>query len=377
MTPITVNHALGAYPVYIEPGTLRLLGELLGERLPGCPLIMIADETVSRLYDEWTSGTQPEYAARLVFPPGEGSKTRASWQRLTDQMLVAGFGRDCAIVAIGGGVTGDLAGFVAATFHRGIPYVQVPTTFLAMVDASVGGKVGLNTAQGKNLVGVFHPPALVVVDPLTLASLPEQEYCAGLAEVVKHGLIADRDYFEWIAVHEREIRARQSSVVAQLVRRSIEIKASVVAEDEREQGRRAILNAGHTVAHALEQALAYRIPHGEAVAIGLVIECRIAETLGVAGPGVTSEVSRSLERFGLPVHPPMTATPEAMLQAMRADKKNRSGAIHFALPAAIGRMHGSETTWTVPVPPETILTALSGEFLNISTQTAEASSTDS
>jgi 3-dehydroquinate synthase len=359
-----------------------LLRELLEERVPQRPLVMIADEKVNRLYDEWTSGTaearrlgarasdagmRPRFLHRLDFPQGELSKTRATWSRLTDQLLQAGVGRDAAIVALGGGVTGDLAGFVAATYLRGIPYVQVPTTLLAMVDSSVGGKVGVDTEFGKNQVGAFYPPVMVVVDPLTLMSLPDRAYRAGLAEAIKHGLIADREYFDWIASKGRDIRSRQPATVTHLVQRSIEIKAGVVSQDERERGRRSILNAGHTVAHAIEAASGFRLHHGECVSIGLVIECRIAETMGIAEPGTANTVARVLERFGLPLGLPADLTPPAVLAAMAGDKKNRSGAIHFSFPKAVGAMHGQATEWTTPAPPEVILSALSGESINIST----------
>jgi 3-dehydroquinate synthase len=343
---------------------------------------MIADEKVNRLYDEWTSGTaearrlgarasdagmRPHFLKRLVFPQGEQSKTRATWGSLTDDLLAEGVGRDAAIVAMGGGVTGDLAGFVAATYLRGIPYVQVPTTLLSMVDSSVGGKVGVDTEFGKNQVGAFYPPVLVVADPLTLMSLPERDYRAGLAEVVKHGLIADREYFDWIAAKGREIRARQPAVISQLVRRSIEIKAGVVTHDEREQGRRAILNAGHTVAHAVEVASGYQLPHGQCVSIGLVIECRLAERLGVAEEGTAVTVAKVLERFGLPHRLPDDLSPQAVLESMERDKKNRGGDIHFSLPRKIGEMHGAGSEWTLSTKPDLILSVLSDASINIST----------
>lgn len=370
------------YPVHVEPGILVLLRELVERRLPGRPLVMIADEKVDRLYDEWTSGTtearqlgarasdagmRPRFLKRLVFPQGEQSKTRATWSGLTDQLLAEGVGRDAAIVAIGGGVTGDLAGFVAATYLRGIPYVQVPTTLLAMLDSSVGGKVGVDTESGKNQVGAFHPPVMVVADPLTLMSLPERDYRSGLAEAVKHGLIADREYFEWIASTGRELRARQPGAVTQLVQRSIEIKAGVVMQDERDRGRRAILNAGHTVAHAIESASGYRMHHGECVSIGLVIECRLAEMMGLAEAGMATAVAKVLERFGLPLRLPPDLAPQAVLEAMAHDKKNRAGTIRFSFPCAIGQMEGKGADWTVASPPEMILSVLSGESLNIST----------
>jgi 3-dehydroquinate synthase len=382
MTALTINHALGSYPVHVESGILVLLRELLGAALPNRPLVLIADETVDRLYDEWTSGTpearqlgarasdagvRPRFAARLTFPAGEASKTRETWQRLTDAMLAAHLGRDAAIVAIGGGVTADLAGFVAATYLRGIPHVQVPTTLVAMVDAAVGGKVGVDTTAGKNLVGAFYPPALVVADPLTLMSLPEAEYRMGLAEAVKHGLIADREYFEWLGTNGRAIRSRQPGIVTQLVRRSIEIKASIVSEDERERGRRAILNAGHSVAHALEQVSAWQLAHGEAVSIGLVVECRIAEQLGVAEAGLAQSISAALQRFGLPVGVPSRLSREEILAAMQHDKKNRDGTIQLALPRSLGSMHERQGAWTVPVEPQVILAAMDQPGAHIST----------
>ncbi|MEO8200684.1 MAG: 3-dehydroquinate synthase [Gemmatimonadota bacterium] len=379
---IIVNHAFGSYPVHVESGMLMLLRDLIAERLPGKRLVMIADETVNRLYDEWTSGT-PEarrlgarasdagvrlpLSGRLTFPAGEPSKTRSSWNRLTDEMLAANLGRDTAIVALGGGVTGDLAGFVAATYLRGIPFIQVPTTLLAMVDASVGGKVGVNTDLGKNMVGAFYPPALVVADPLTLMSLPEQEYRGGLAEAVKHGLIADREYFEWIASHGREIRARQPAAVSHLVRRSVEIKAAIVSQDEREDGRRAVLNAGHTIAHSLEQASNYRLSHGEAVSIGLVMECRIAEAAGLAESGLAAEVGRVLARFGLPVLLPPDLDLSRAMDAMMMDKKNRGGSIHFAFPAAVGSMHGAGRAWTHPISTEDVRNSLHAGIPHIPT----------
>lgn len=382
MTALTINHALGSYPVHVESGILVLLRELLGTALPNRPLVLIADETVSRLYDEWTSGTpearrlgarasdagvRPRFTARLTFPAGESSKTRETWQRLTDDMLAAHIGRDAAIVAIGGGVTGDLAGFVAATYLRGIPHVLVPTTLAAMVDAAVGGKVGVDTPMGKNLVGAFYPPALVIADPLTLMSLPETEYRMGLAEAVKHGLIADRAYLEWLGANGRAIRSRQPGVVTQLVRRSIEIKASIIGEDERERGRRAVLNAGHSVAHALEQVSAWQLAHGEAVSIGLVVECRIAEQLGVAEPGIAESISTALQRFGLPVGVPPRVSRQEILAAMLHDKKNRDGHIRLALPRSVGSMHQQQGAWTVPVEPQVILAAMDQRGSHIST----------
>jgi 3-dehydroquinate synthase len=375
--PLIVTHALGSYPVIVDTGALLTLPQLVKELLPDRSIVLISDDQVDRYYDDWTRGSAEarrlgarssdagirlRCKARLTFPAGEASKTRDTWASLSDQMLVAGIGRDSAVVALGGGVVGDLAGFVAATYLRGIPYLQVPTSLLAMLDASVGGKVGVDTPHGKNLIGAFHPPVGVVADPLTLMSLPEREYRNGLAEAVKHGLIADREYFEWIEQRARALASRNLSMLIHLIRRSVEIKAAVVSEDEREGGRRLTLNAGHTVAHGLERASNFRLPHGEAVSLGLVVECRIAERLGVAPPGLSQRVSALLATLGLPVRTTEASPLSAVLDAMGSDKKNRGGELRFALPSGIGAMHRDSGGWTLAVEPaivEEVLAAIS------------------
>jgi 3-dehydroquinate synthase len=260
-------------------------------------------------------------------------------------------------VALGGGVAGDLAGFVAATYMRGVPYLQAPTTLLAMLDASVGGKTGVDTAEGKNLIGAFHPPVAVLADPRALATLPDREYRAGLAEAVKHGLIADRAYFEWMEQEAGPIVARDADALQHLVRRSVEIKAEVVSEDEREGGRRAILNAGHTVAHALEQATEYRVPHGEAVGLGLVAEAALATGLGLATPEAGARLVVLLERLGLPTRVGEPVAAERLLSAMAGDKKNRGHEIRFALPRGVGAM-GPGPDWTTEAGEAAIRAAL-------------------
>jgi 3-dehydroquinate synthase len=298
-------------------------------------------------------------ASGSTFPAGEPSKTRETWIRLSDEMLSAGLDRHTAVVALGGGVVGDLAGFVAATFLRGVPYAQIPTTLLAMLDASVGGKVGVDTPLGKNLIGAFHPPAVVVADPLTLLSLPERVFRAGLAEAIKHGLIADPVYFEWIEANTRPILARDTDVLTHLVQRSVAIKAAVVSEDERERGKRSILNAGHTIAHGLERESHYRLPHGEAVALGLIAECRIAERLALAPKGLAQRVLGVTRALGLPTRSGEVDIPRVLEAAMR-DKKNRNGELRLALPTALGAMHEGEGKWTVPVTEALLAEALVG-----------------
>ena len=358
--PVVVTHALGRYPVYVEPGVLSRLEALVAEHLSAtgaARVAMIADASVLALLQSGRLGRGPWSGLTLAFPPGESSKTRDQWARLTDALLEQGYGRDSGIVALGGGVAGDLAGFVAATYMRGLPYVQVPTSLLAMLDASVGGKTGVDTAQGKNLIGAFHPPVAVLADPRALATLPERDYRGGMAEAVKHGLIADAEYFAWMERDADALLRRDQSALTRLVRRSIEIKAEVVSGDEREAGRRAILNAGHTVAHALEQVMAYALPHGEAVALGLVAESALAEMLGVAPAGLGARVAGLLGRLGLPVRLAEPIPADRLVRAMASDKKNREARVRFALPNGLGLMDQGDG-WTREVPEPAILRAL-------------------
>ena len=343
--------------MYVQTGALGRLQELVRELLPGRRIVLIADSHVCELYRSGRLGRVPWAVETLTFDPGEQSKSRESWARLTDALMERGFGRDTGVIAMGGGVTGDLAGFVAATYMRGVPYLQVPTTLLAMLDASVGGKTGVDTPQGKNLVGAFHQPVAVIADPETLTSLPDREYRAGLSEAVKHGLIADQTYFAWMEANAAALTARDLNALAWLIRRSVEIKGEVVAGDERELGRRAILNAGHTVAHAWEKASGYELPHGEAVAAGLIVECDLAERLGVAQPGLRKRVAALLAALGVLERLPRSPGAPMLVDCMASDKKNRDGHIHFALPGRVGGMHRGNG-WTTAVPIATIRAAL-------------------
>ena len=353
MPPISVTHATGSYDVHVAPGVAAELGTRITSVLPGHRLALVTDETIRIKLSE--AGLWPELDAPVIsIPAGEVAKNREVWGRVTDQLLELEFGRDSALVALGGGSVGDLTGFVAATYLRGIPFVQVPTTLLAMVDAAVGGKVGIDTTTGKNLIGAFHPPAIVLADPALLATLPERTYREGLAEALKHGVVADAKYFEWIVALATALSARDLTTVAELVRRSVEIKAGVVSRDEHELGERAILNAGHTIGHALEQLSGYTLPHGEAVAIGLVWESRIAERMGVAEPGLADQIELALTELGLPTASDQRPATSDLVAAMRSDKKNRSGRIRMSLVAKIGRAARKGEVWTVEVPEAVI-----------------------
>ena len=288
----------------------------------------------------------------LVFPAGESSKTRGTWGWVSDELITRGFGRDSALVSLGGGVVADLAGFVAATYMRGIPIVHVPTTLLAMIDASIGGKTGVDTQFGKNLVGAFHQPAGVLVDPQVLDTLPLNEVRTGFAEALKHGAIADRLYFDSVVRAIPKVlydEGRGGDSLAGLIVGSIEIKAGIVGRDELEGGVRKILNFGHTIGHAVEMLSGYSMAHGEAVAIGMTLESRIAERMGIAERGTERELREALHAAGLPVTLPEGMEADRILDVMRSDKKARAGVVKYALPRAIGEMAGADAGWTVGV----------------------------
>lgn len=350
---VRVTHETGSYPVHVEPGLLARLPALAAELLPKRRLAVITDRTVGRLVPHGLE------VPTLVVGPGEGSKSRARWSALSDRLLDLGYGRDGGIVAVGGGVIGDLAGFVAATYLRGVPWLSVPTSLVAMVDASVGGKTGVNTRHGKNLVGAFHPPAAVLADPAVLATLHPAHLGAGLVEALKHGIVADAEYFAWIREHSEALLLGDPALMTELVSRSVAIKAAVVSGDEREQGRRAILNAGHTVGHAIERVSNYGILHGDALSIGLVVEALLAHRLGLAERALAPTIRLALERLGRRT----TLDPEwndhALLEAMAMDKKVRAESLRFALPMNIGTMAGAHSNWTVPVSRDLIQIVLS------------------
>jgi 3-dehydroquinate synthase len=347
-----------SYDILIGAGLVRQLDKILPEYCRAAAYALISDSHVGKAYGEdilerlSASGYRVEL---LTFPAGESHKTRDTWASLSDRMLAAHFGRDAAVIALGGGVVNDVAGFVAATYLRGIPLVQVPTSLLAMIDSSIGGKTGVDVPAGKNLLGAFHQPRVVVADPELLGSLSSVQLAAGLAEAVKHGAIADAEYFAFLENEYAAIFAKHAPALERLVRRSVEIKAAVVAQDEREKGKRAILNFGHTVGHAIEATSKYEVQHGEAVAIGMAYEGRLAETLGIAAAGTSQRIRAVLERLHLPVERPDASQVDDLIAAMRADKKVRAGEIRLALPRAIGTAYGDdEHGWTVAVDEATI-----------------------
>lgn len=352
-----------SYDVLIDRGLLGRLPSLLTPVCPAATYAVISDSNVGPRYgaalvSRLAEGGRP--AQLFTFAAGETSKTRETWAKLSDQLLAAHVGRDGAVIAVGGGVVGDVAGFVAATYLRGIPWVQVPTTLVAMIDASLGGKTGVDVSLGKNLVGAFHQPRLVIADLEALMTLPAPHFTSGMAEAIKHGVIADAEYFDDLEREERAIRAREAAALERLVARSVAIKAAVVAADERETGRRAVLNFGHTIGHALEAASGFALMHGEAVSIGMVLEARLAELAGLAAAGTASRIAQVATLYGLPVDLPGSLGLEEILSALGRDKKVRDGVVRFALPRRIGEMAGEEHSgWTVPVADSLLRSVLS------------------
>jgi 3-dehydroquinate synthase len=338
-TPVdTLNVALEnrSYPILIGDGLLGR-AELFGQHLTARDLLLVSNVTVAPLY---LPALLPSLAGRRVvevlLPDGEVHKTLANVARVLDVLIANRFARDCAVLALGGGVVGDLAGFAAACYQRGVALVQLPTTLLAQVDSAVGGKTAVNHPGGKNLIGAFHQPVLVVTDTRTLATLPDRELRAGLAEIIKYGLICDAALFAWLEAHVAEVLAREPAALAHVIRRSCEIKAAIVGRDEREQGERALLNLGHTFGHAIEAATGYQQwLHGEAVGAGLVMAAAMSHECGLLPASECERVRELIERTGLPVRMPAVAA-AAALERMRIDKKVLAGRLRLVLLRQIG-----------------------------------------
>jgi len=336
-------------------GLLSDLSSLANQHSRTDRYAVITDSNVGPLYGDKviTQLGGQERSSLFQFPAGEQHKTRETWQSITDQMLAASFGRDTTVIALGGGVVGDLAGFVAATYLRGVPHIQVPTSLLAMIDSSVGGKTGVDTLHGKNLVGAFHQPVVVVADVSTIATLPASHVSAGMAEAIKHGAVADAAYFRRLLGLSDRVLERDPTAITEVVKRSVEIKADVVSQDEREHGKRTVLNFGHTIGHALEAVSGYELLHGEAVALGMLAEAELGIRLTITDPGVLAELKEALSAMKLPTRLATSAEPDTLLKAMEQDKKNRQGSVRFALPERLGNMArdpGGSWTYSAPDP---------------------------
>ena len=341
MQTLTVNLGERSYPILIGAGLLSSPTVLAGH-IPAGDVLLISNTVVAPLYAERVRrGLPGRRVIEVILPDGESHKTMASANRVFDVLIANRFGRDAVVVALGGGVIGDLAGFAAACYQRGIDFVQLPTTLLADVDSSVGGKTAVNHPAGKNMIGAFHQPRAVVIDTDLLASLPPRELRAGLAEVIKYGLIWDRGFFDWIDAHLDAVLARDAAALTHLIHRSCEIKAEIVSRDEREQGERALLNFGHTFGHAIEVATGYtEWLHGEAVAMGMVLATDLSQRIGQLPAADARRLTALLVRAGLPVEAPRIGADKAF-DYMRIDKKVKSGRVRLILLREIGSAHVS------------------------------------
>jgi 3-dehydroquinate synthase len=340
MHEVHVNLGPRSYDILIAPGLLERLPELLRSREVHSRVFLIANTNVFKLYGEKAlerlraAGFQ---ATEILIPDGEKHKSLQTLENIYTYLIAQGADRHSTILALGGGVTGDLAGFAGATFYRGVPYVQIPTTLLSQVDSSVGGKTGVNHPLGKNLIGAFYQPHLVCIDTETLTTLPERELQSGLYEVVKYGLIYDRDFYDYLETHLEEIPEQVPEVVETVISRCCEIKAEVTSIDESEADLRRILNFGHTFGHALEAATGYAaLTHGEAVGYGMIAAVLLSEYKGYLDRETAEAITRLICRIG-PLPPVDSVSVESILEAMARDKKRQHDQIHFALLKEIGK----------------------------------------
>ncbi|MFP4695147.1 3-dehydroquinate synthase [Thiohalospira sp.] len=350
MEQLEVDLGERSYPIHIGPGLLAEPGHF-GQALRGRQVLIVTNSTVGPLYRQRLRTTLREVTCfnparqerealevdAVELPDGEAYKTLDHLDPIFTRLLERGFDRSATIVALGGGVVGDMAGFAAACYQRGIDFIQVPTTLLAQVDSSVGGKTGVNHRLGKNMIGAFHQPQAVVIDTDTLATLDERQFAAGLAEVIKYGVIGDADLFAWLEAHMGALVDREPAALTTAIRRSCEAKAAIVAADEREGGQRALLNLGHTFGHAIETGIGYgRWLHGEAVAAGILMAADLARRLGWLSDDEVHRIEALTVRAGLPTRAPADLSRERFLELMRVDKKAQAGEIRLVLPTTIG-----------------------------------------
>jgi 3-dehydroquinate synthase len=337
MQKIDVKLGDRGYPIFIGSGAMRLK-DALDQVIPAKDVLVVTNTTVGPLYSAaLTQALAPRRCLEVSLPDGEVHKTLANVSRILDVLIANRFARDCCVVALGGGVVGDMSGFAAACYQRGVAFVQVPTTLLAQVDSSVGGKTGVNHPGGKNLIGAFHQPSAVFADTDSLSTLPDRELRAGLAEVIKYGLIVDRAFFDWLETNTAALLARDTAALTHAIKRSCEIKAEIVARDEREQGDRALLNLGHTFGHAIESATNYATwLHGEAVGAGMLLAADMSQRLGWVNADDVGRVENLLRNFGLRTDVSQL-TAGTLAEKMKIDKKVAAGRIRLVLLKGIGK----------------------------------------
>jgi 3-dehydroquinate synthase len=357
MQTLTVHLNDRSYPILIGSNLLQSQ-TVLAAHIPAGDVLLISNTVVAPLYADRVRQALPgRRLVEVILPDGEANKTLATAGRIFDVMIANRLGRDVVVAALGGGVVGDLSGFVAACYQRGVSFVQLPTTLLADVDSAVGGKTAVNHPGGKNMIGAFHQPRAVIIDTDLLASLPARELSAGLAEVIKYGLIRDAAFFDWLEANIEALVSRDPGALAYAIRRSCEIKAEIVSRDEREQGDRALLNLGHTFGHAIEAATGYvEWLHGEAVGLGLIAAADLSQRVGQLEGGQLRRLISLLARAGLPVESPKIGA-ERAFDYMRVDKKVKSGRVRLILLRGIG-----DAVMTADYPDSALQSTLAAQF---------------
>jgi len=352
-----VDHS---YDIFVEPDLLEKIPALLKKFNLKTRFAIITDSNVYHLYGKklFKRMSHEGYKGEIIqFKAGEKQKNRKTINNIQNKMFEKKFARDSFVIALGGGVTGDIAGFVASTYNRGIPFVQIPTTLLSMVDSSIGGKTGIDTKYGKNLIGTFYQPKAVFIDTDVLDTLDKKELRNGYAEIIKHAIIADKNLFNFINKNFDKIISLDSTTIVDLITKNLKIKAEVVEKDELEQNLRRILNFGHTIGHAIEKLSKYKMSHGECVAIGMILESGISNLLNVLSESDLNKIHFCIKKFGLPVKLPKMNY-DKIISATKSDKKAKSGKIFYALPEKIGEMHNINGEYGIPVEDSTVKTAL-------------------
>jgi 3-dehydroquinate synthase len=338
MLKLTVNLDERSYPIYIGQSALQDNGRLI-HHIGDCRPIIITNDTIEPLYLQGLLDSLAELnPLSFIIPDGEQYKSLDWFEKISAFLLQNNCGRDTCLIALGGGVVGDLTGFVAACYQRGVPFIQIPTTLLSQVDSSVGGKTAVNHPLGKNMIGAFYQPQAVFIDTQSLHTLPKREFSAGMAEVIKYGLIYDTELFAYLEQNVENLQLLNETCLQHIIYRCCEIKALIVAEDEKEQGLRALLNLGHTFGHAIEAQMGYgKWLHGEAVATGMVLASRLANTRGDLTQQDVERIIAVIKQYNLPTEVPADMTSEQFLLHMRKDKKNKKGTIRFILPTQFGQ----------------------------------------
>lgn len=355
---LTLNDQFGECPIYIG-NNLISEGDLLRQHIVGSQIMLVSNTTVAPIYlDSVRKAFSNFQCEKIILPDGEAHKNISEFNLIIDALADNKFHRDATIVALGGGVITDIAGFAAACYHRGINVIQIPTTLLAQVDASVGGKTAVNHSRGKNLIGAFHQPGAVIIDTSTLTTLPEREFNAGMAELIKTALIKDANLFEWCEQHLDDLQQQNPKTLTQAITDTVSIKASVVAKDYKERGERALLNLGHTFGHAIENNLGYGTwLHGEAVAMGIILASKLSQRIGWLSQSDCTRIEALLKRLNLPSELPSELNCDKLLTAMRGDKKVQANKLRFVLLRGIG-----DAVLTAEVEEDDVLSVLEEAF---------------